>query len=222
MIPFKDDNPTGRFPYVTVLFISINVAVFFWELFVSDFGVDGASMAMGAIPKNIFTLESIQPVHPYLTVFTSMFMHGGLMHLAGNMLYLWIFADNIENLMGPVRFVIFYLMGGVFAVLAHSAVSPGSGVPMVGASGAISAVLGAYLVKYPRAKIHTLMVFGLFIQVWRIPAVIVIGFWAVIQFLNGILSPASAGGVAWFAHIGGFFFGLVAVKMFSPTRRTQA
>jgi membrane associated rhomboid family serine protease len=150
-----------------------------------------------------------------------MFMHGGLFHIAGNMLYLWIFGNNIEDRLGHTRFLVFYLLSGAVAAYAHALSSPSSEIPMVGASGAVSGILGAYLLLYPTAKVHTLIFFGFFIQVVRIPALVVIGFWGLIQVINGVISKGfmTQTGVAWFAHIGGFIFGLLTIKLWLPKRR---
>ena len=144
-----------------------------------------------------------------------MFMHGGIFHLAGNMLYLWIFGNNIEDKLGHVRFIFFYIFCGITAAYAHAIINPQSLVPMVGASGAISGVLGAYLLLFPRALVHTLVFLGFFVTVVKIPALIVIGFWVIIQFINGLISTSliQEGGVAWFAHIGGFIVGLFTIKL---------
>lgn len=219
MLPFKDDNPTETFPYLTVAFIVLNVAAFVYEVVV---GVDYAAFSYGALPAALMGRPAEpQPVHPAVTVLTSMFLHGGVVHLLGNMLYLWIFGNNIEDRLGPVRFVLFYLLGGLVAVYAHALTSPGSSVPMVGASGAIAAVLGAYLVLYPHAKVHTLVFLGFYVEVVRLPALIVIGFWAIIQFISGltVATQAAGGGTAWFAHIGGFVFGVAAIRLFVRNTR---
>jgi membrane associated rhomboid family serine protease len=177
----------------------------------------------GAIPHSILTFETRQPINPAITVFSSMFMHGGFFHLAGNMLYLWIFGNNIEDRLGHVRFVCFYVFCGVFAAYANAVADPLSTLPMVGASGAISGVLGAYLLLFPRATVHTLIFLGFFVTTVKIPALIVIGFWAIIQIVNGIISAGlhGGGGVAWFAHIGGFLVGLVTIKLWLPRRTRQ-
>ena len=150
-----------------------------------------------------------------------MFLHGGLLHIGGNMLYLWIFGNNIEDKLGHFRFLIFYLVSGIIASYAHAISSPSSNIPMIGASGAVSGVLGAYILLFPHARVHTLIFFGFFIQIVKIPALIVIGFWAIIQVINGILSQGllPQGGVAWFAHIGGFLTGLLTIKIWLPKRR---
>lgn len=195
--------------------------VFLWEIS-SQSGLKEITYTFGAIPHNILTFETGQPVNPAITVFSSMFMHGGFFHLAGNMLYLWIFGNNIEDRLGHLRFVFFYALCGVFAAYAHAIAAPKSMLPMIGASGAVSGVLGAYVLLFPKAMVHTLIFLGFFVTTVRIPALIVIGFWAIIQFLNGIVSAglSDGGGVAWFAHIGGFLIGLVTVKLWLP-RRTR-
>lgn len=217
--PYKDDNPTYSFPWVTIALLAANIGVYVWQLFspLSDLAIVSR---YGAIPYALTSFDTIQPISPFASVFTSMFMHGGLFHLMGNMLYLWIFGDNIEDAIGHVRFLFFYLISGVLAVYAHALSDPASLVPLVGASGAVSGILGAYLLLFPGARVFTLVFFGLF-WVIQIPAVIVIGLWAVVQFMNGAASAAAAhqgGGVAWFAHIGGFLFGFLTIKLWLPAR----
>ncbi|MBM4128963.1 MAG: rhomboid family intramembrane serine protease, partial [Nitrospira sp.] len=157
---------------------------------------------------------------PVLTIFSAMFMHGGILHLAGNMLYLWIFGNNIEDKLGHVRFLVFYIFCGIVSAYAHAITEPHSLIPMIGASGAISGILGAYLLLFPRAGVYTLIFLGFFIQIVKIPAFVVIGFWAIIQFINGLLSTGliKEGGVAWFAHIGGFLTGLLTIKLWLPKK----
>jgi membrane associated rhomboid family serine protease len=219
MFPYKDDNPTRTFPLVTICIIGLNIIVFVLQMLS---GGDGRRIvfAYGAIPHNIVTLESTQPIHPLLTLFTSMFMHGGLFHIFGNMLYLWIFGNNIEDRLGHVRFIIFYLFCGVVAALSHTLTAAGSNIPMIGASGAVSGVLGAYLLLFPYARIHTVIFLGFFVQTVQIPALIVIGFWAIIQVVNGLITQGimNQGGVAWFAHVGGFVAGLITIKLWQPRR----
>lgn len=201
-------------------FIAINIAVYLWGLFFA--GIDRMAVLYGAVPAALFgragymEISAIQPLHPAVTLLTSMFLHGGLLHIAGNMLYLWIFGNNIEDTIGHIRFVIFYLLAGLAAAFSHAISSPGSAVPMVGASGAVAGVLGAYLLLYPRARVHTLVFLGFFVTTVRLPALIVIGFWAIIQVVSGLGSAigGAQGGVAWFAHVGGFIFGIAAVKIF--------
>jgi membrane associated rhomboid family serine protease len=171
--------------------------------------------AYGAIPYSILSFEKTQPIHPALTIFTAMYMHGGVLHLAGNMLYLWIFGNNIEDKLGRIRFILFYTFCGIIAAYSHAITDPNSLTPMIGASGAISGILGAYLLLFPRAGVYTIIFFGFFVQIVKIPALIVIGFWAILQFVNGLVSTGlvNEGGVAWFAHIGGFLIGLVTIKL---------
>jgi membrane associated rhomboid family serine protease len=222
MIPYKDDNPTSTFPYLTIGIIILNIAVFLVQV-TSRSKMQMITYDYGAIPHNLLTFESHQPVHPTMTVFSSMFMHGGLFHLGGNMLYLWIFGNNIEDRLGHVRFIIFYLFCGIFAAYSHAITNPDSTIPMIGASGAVSGILGAYMLLFPRANVHTLLILGIFITTVKIPALIVIGFWVVIQLLNGIISSGlqNAGGVAWFAHLGGFLIGLLTIKAWLPGRIRQ-
>lgn len=174
--------------------------------------------AFGAIPYE-FTHFTNMPSYPEvafpLTLFSYMFVHGGLFHLGGNMLYLWIFGNNVEDSMSRGGYIIFYLLCGLIAGLSHILSSPNSKIPMVGASGAVSGILGAYLLLYPRAKILTLLFFGFFVKIVKIPATLLLGFWVIIQLLNSTKSVGSStGGVAWLAHIGGFLAGLVLIQFF--------
>lgn len=217
--PYKDDNPTYSFPWVTLTILAANIGVYVWQLLspLSDLVIVSR---YGAIPYALTSFDKVQPISPFATVFTSMFMHGGLFHLLGNMLYLWIFGDNVEDAIGHFRFLVFYLLSGVVAVYGHAFTDPDSLVPMVGASGAVSGILGAYLLLFPGARVFTLVFFGLF-WVIQIPAIIVIGMWAVMQFMNGLVSaavPHQGGGVAWFAHIGGFVFGMLTIRFWLPAR----
>jgi membrane associated rhomboid family serine protease len=223
MIPLKDDNPTRIFPFFTILLILLNALVFFVEL-LHPGGMKYVVYNFGAVPSNILTFRSNQPIPPYMTIVTSMFMHGGFIHILGNMLYLWIFGNNIEDRLGHFRFLLFYLVGGVVAALAHSITSPNSQIPMIGASGAVAGILGAYLLLYPRARVHTLIFFGFFIDIIRIPALIIIGFWGIIQVINGIVSKGlvQQGGVAWFAHIGGFLFGILTIRLWLQRHRRRS
>ncbi len=220
MIPFKDDNPTSTFPFVTIGIIAINILVYIWEI-MSPAGEKYIVYSYGAIPSNLISFDTMQPVHPVLTIFSAMFLHGGILHIAGNMLYLWIFGNNIEDMLGHFKFFIFYLISGIAAAYSHAIMAPSSSVPMIGASGAVAGVLGAYLLLFPRAKVHTLIFLVFFVEVVKIPALIVIGFWAIIQVVNGLLTQgvAAKGGVAWFAHIGGFLAGLLTIKLWLPKRR---
>lgn len=220
MIPYKDDNPTRSFPIVTIGLLTLNTVVFLFQL-VLPFNAQQVVYAYGAVPHFLLTFTMVQPVHPFFTVFTSMFLHGGLLHLISNMLYLWIFGDNIEDALGHMRFLLFYFLCGAAAAYSHALTDPSSLLPMVGASGAVAGVLGAYLLLFPGARVHTLIFFGFFVQTVRLPAVLVLGFWIVIQFVNGILSTglAEQGGVAWFAHIGGFACGILIVRLLFKTRK---
>jgi membrane associated rhomboid family serine protease len=214
-IPLKDENPTQRFPIVTVILIALNILIFLYQVF-SPQGLEYHVFRMGAIPYEIthFTTVTFFPrIAPPLTLLTSMFIHGGILHLFGNMLYLWIFGNNIEDFLGPFRFILFYLISGLGASLIHIAFHPSSRVPMIGASGAIAGVLGAYFLLYPEARVLTLVL----IWILPVPAFIILGLWFVAQVMNiGI-----GGGVAWFAHIGGFLIGLGLLKLYMKKRRVR-
>ena len=225
MLPLKDDVPSRSFPLFTVLLIAGNVLAFLYQVSLDltpAAATRGAStafvMEFGAVPCRITGLCPTEEFPaPYVTVFTSMFLHGGLFHIAGNMLYLWIFGDNVEDALGHFRFLGFYLLSGIGAALAQTFMNPESRIPMVGASGAISGVLGAYLFLFPHASVLTLITFGFFIRFVHIPAVIILGFWIVVQVLNGLISVGSRGdegGVAWFAHLGGFVAGVALLFLF--------
>jgi len=231
MIPLKDDVPSRSMPIVTLVLIALNVAAYVYQLslgFAADAGGRAAAEAFvfefGATPCRLTaTCDRGDFPSPYVTVFTSMFLHGSPLHVAGNMLYLWIFGDNVEDSLGHGRFLLFYLLSGVAAAAAQTITSPTSTIPMIGASGAVSGVLGAYLLLFPYATILTLMIFGFFIRSVHIPAVIVLGFWIVLQLINGWLTMSASatgrgesGGVAWFAHIGGFLAGMLLLLLFRP------
>lgn len=210
MIPLKDHNPRSTPPVVTVVIILANVVAFYSEI---RYGFDPVITRFGAVPSDILHGLRLE------TLFTSMFLHGGFMHIAGNMLYLWIFGDNIEHYLGHSRFLVFYLLCGLLATLGHILLGGASHVPMVGASGAISGVLGAYLVKYPKAKVVVLIPIIWFLTVRTIPAFFVLGFWFLLQLLYGLGSlDTQGGGVAFWAHVGGFVAGMALVFVF-PTRR---
>ena len=222
MIPLKDNIPSSRTPLITIGLIVINVLVYLNQLTLPPRAAVRFVYLYGLIPVEISQGQLLVP-HPvplYGTILTSMFVHGGLFHLAGNMLYLWIFGDNVEDRLGRVRFLLFYFLSGVGAAAAQILSDPHSKIPMVGASGAISGVLGAYLLLYPHARVVTLVFFGWFVRVIEIRALIVLGFWIVVQLVSGLLTwGAQVGGVAWFAHVGGFVAGLVMVI---PLRRREA
>ena len=211
--PIRDDNPTVRRPYLTVTLIVVNCLVFFWSYFQGQQGFRLAVINFGYIP-NLFLHPSEYvdaPGHILTTPLTSMFMHGGWMHLIGNMLFLWIFGNNIEDYFGRIKFLAFYLLSGFAAIALYTLFNPGSEVPLVGASGAIAGVMGAYLVLHPRAEITCLIVF-FFIQFVVLPAKIVLGIWFGLQILMSILGSSTGGGVAWLAHVGGFVFGFLILK----------
>ena len=220
MIPFKVDNPTNNVPFVTIGLIIANIIVFVWEM-VTPMEGEQIALLYGAISHNLVTFRSTQMVSPLVSVLTSMFLHGGFFHIAGNMLFLWIFGDNIEEALGHFRFLVFYLFSGVVAAYGNALTDPQSMLPMIGASGAISGVLGAYILLFPRARVHTLLFFGFFWQIVRIPAVLVIGFWFLIQVFSGLSSAGTLqhGGVAWFAHVGGFLAGLLTIKFWLPQKK---
>jgi membrane associated rhomboid family serine protease len=222
LIPYKDDNPTQRTPYITVGIIAANILIFLWQIF-SRSGLRESVFTYGAIPYNMISFETNQPINPFFTVFSSMFMHGGFLHLAFNMLYLWIFGNNIEDKLGHVRFIIFYIFCGIIAAYAHAITASHSHIPMVGASGAVSGILGAYILLFPRATVHTIVILGFFVTTVKIPALIVIGFWAIIQLASGLLSTGvhDKGGIAWFAHIGGFLIGFLTIKLWLPRRNKR-
>ena len=222
MIPYKDDNPGKTIPFVTIALIALNIIVFIMQI-MSRSEEKELVYAFGAIPQYLVSPSAaVQPIHPWLTLFTAMFMHGGLLHIGGNMLYLWIFGNNVEDFLGHGKYLLLYLLWGVFAAMGHTLLNSSSEVPMIGASGAISGVLGAYMVLYPRARVHTLIFLGFFVQTVRIPALIVIGFWAIIQVVNGLVAQGiNQGGVAWFAHVGGFLAGLATILLWPKRRDNQ-
>jgi membrane associated rhomboid family serine protease len=253
VFPLKDNIPTDRFPVVTVALIALNViAYFFWQQGGLTFGdpsnahyfsnlIDyaqfpyeithpgdhceavGQAIACEGMPGVQGTAEP-QPA-TWLTLFTSMFMHGGLLHLGGNMLFLWIFGNNVEDSMGPVKFVVFYLLGGLAATAGQVLVGPNSAVPNVGASGAIAGVLGGYILLFPRARVITVIFIVFFFTILELPAMLILGFWFVEQVLFGYFDLNTGGhaegGVAYFAHIGGFVFGLIAIKLFADERKRR-
>jgi membrane associated rhomboid family serine protease len=217
VIPLRDSNPTRQTPYVTVLLIAACSLAFLWELAVQAGGGDAALdqfiARYGAVPANITAAVRGGNLFSAATlgIVTSIFLHGGWLHLLGNMLFLWIFGNNIEDRLGRLPFLGFYLAGGIAAALAQVAIDPGSDVPLIGASGAIAAVLGAYFVFYPRARVTSLVFLGFFYQVLNVPAIIVLGYWFVLQLIDGFASLGAdnaQGGVAFFAHIGGFVAGM--------------
>ena len=219
MIPLKDDNPTHSTPIITYIIIGICVVVFLLELSSPYYKTGAIFYSWGVIPASLIhgvpIPDEIYRVPPTVTLITSMFMHGGFMHLIGNMLYMWIFADNIEDEIGKVKFIIFYLLSGIAAALTQVFLNTESMIPMVGASGAIGGVLGAYIVNHPRAKVLVLIPLGFFSQIVKIPAIFVLGIWFILQFVNSAFTSSAGGGVAYGAHIGGFIFGAVAILFFN-------
>ncbi len=245
MFPLKDNIPPRRFPVLTVALILANVAMFlFFQGAPLGFGGssfdEGRVIEYGAIPYEVShpgeqciprgqalacgpeqqaeraVGQDLAPT--WLTVLTSMFMHGGLLHIAGNMLFLWIFGNNIEDSMGRVRFLLFYLLGGVAALAAQTVYSPDAAVPTIGASGAVAAVLGGYALLYPRARVITVIFIIFFFQFIELPAMVVLGLWFLLQLFYGAAEaaqPVAGGGVAYWAHIGGFVFGLLLIKLFA-------
>ena len=230
MIPLRDDNPTTIKPLVTIVLIALCSLIFLWQISLGARGFEAAVLSLGVIPATLLGSARLPPelalAPPALTVFTSMFLHGGWMHLIGNMLYLWIFGNNVEDAMGHGRFVFFYLLCGIAAVFAQTLPNPESTIPMIGASGAISGVLGAYLLLYPHARVLVLIPFGFYTRLVRLPAMAVLGFWFVLQIVSSAFADPRAGGVAFGAHIGGFVAGMVLlllfkrrhVRLFAPAR----
>jgi membrane associated rhomboid family serine protease len=239
VFPLKDNIPTLHFPVVTVTLIALNVAsYFFWQRGGLTLGDPSSHHYFcnlydyAAIPYEITNSgEQVAaqgcptPGAPtWLTVFTAMFMHGGLLHLGGNMLFLWIFGNNVEDSMGRVKFLLFYLLGGLAATALQVVVGPDSMVPNLGASGAIAGVLGGYLILFPRARVVTVIFIVFFFTIVELPALLILGFWFVQQILFGYFDLNSAGengGVAYFAHIGGFAFGLLAIRLFASERKRR-
>ena len=225
LIPLKDENPTRTFPSVVILLIAANVVAYLYQSLLPDSQQQQFVYTYGAIPVLLLgkaKLSGLVPLAPiWLSVFTAMFLHGGLLHLGSNMLYLWIFGNNVEDTLGHFRFLVFYLLCGLIAAGAQVALSMNSAVPMIGASGAIAGVLGAYYVKFPTARIRTLVLLLPFITVVMLPASLVLILWFLLQVLQsvGSLGASSArGGVAVFAHVGGFVAGWVLVRRFEPRR----
>jgi membrane associated rhomboid family serine protease len=225
LIPLSDeDRPHQRFHLVVLLLLLANIAVFIYQISLGSDGFARFVYQYGVIPYEITRVTDLPPTIDYpvwITIFTSMFMHGSILHIAFNMLYLWVFGDNVEDAMGPGGFLMFYVICGIGAVAAQIAISPGSQTPMVGASGAIAGVLAAYLVLFPGGRVRVLTFIVIIPIFFRLPALIVIGFWVIAQLVSGYVSlgpsaqnAAGGGGVAYFAHIGGFFTGLVLVWFF--------
>lgn len=213
MLPLRDDIPSERRPVITYLIVGINVLVFFYELLLSRDGLQDFFISYGVVPINIIYGENLY------TLFTAMFIHANFAHILGNMLYLWIFGDNVEDSLGRFWFIIMYLLSGLVGSFAHILVVPDSAIPTIGASGAVSGVLGAYLVLYPNARVLTLVPLGFFLRILLLPAGLFLGFWIFLQLLYGFSSIGGHSGVAYFAHIGGFIVGLFFGLIFRRRRR---
>ena len=225
MLPLKDENPSRTFPFVTLLLIAANLAVFVYEALLPRDLLEQFVLAYGAVPAR-FTASLSRPLlpldAPWITLVTSMFLHGGLMHIAGNMLYLWIFGDNIEDRVGHLRFVAFYLICGISAAAVQIVASPASRAPLVGASGAIAGILGAYVLLFPGARVLTLVPIFFFIRIVRIPAIFVLGLWFLLQVLAAPGSAVGGAGVAFFAHVGGFLVGMMLIGVLLKRLRRSA
>jgi len=218
MIPLRDEVRGQTTPYVTYAVIAACVLAFLWEATFSAQVQQRLIYGLGFIPAVLMTEKQLAPelqiVPPAITIITSMFLHGGFLHLAGNMLFLWVFGDNVEDAMGHWRYAVFYVLCGVGAAFSQALPNPGSEVPMIGASGALSGVLGAYLLLHPHARVLVLVPIGFVLQLVYLPAAIMLGLWFLIQILSSLFSSSEQGGVAWFAHIGGFVAGMMLVPLF--------
>ena len=224
MIPLRDANPSSTRPVVTVTLIVLNVIVFLFELALSDQGLEQLFFTMGLVPAKVALFPvspDVSAVDAFLPFLSSMFLHGDIWHILGNMWFLWIFGDNIEDRLGRARYLFFYLICGVGAGVTHMAFNWGSPIPTIGASGAVAGVLGAYMLLYPRHKVLTLIPLFFFITWIELPAVVVLLYWFVIQFFSGAasLGAGGSGGVAWWAHVGGFALGMALVKLLAPPSR---
>ena len=217
MIPLRDVIPSRTTPYVTIGLIAVNALVYLYEMTLGDTSLEEFILYFGLVPA----------AFSWVAVLTSMFLHGGLLHVGGNMLFLWIFGDNVEDRMGHGRFVVFYLLCGAAAALAQTAMSPDSVVPMVGASGAVAGIMGAYFVLYPHSRIVTLIPLFVFFHVMEVPALVFLGLWFVLQFVSGVGSIAAAtggepaGGIAFWAHVAGFVAGVSGVLVFRRPERQR-
>lgn len=222
LLPLKDENPSQSFPSVVVALIIVNFLIFFYELSLSAAGLQHLVQRFGLTPYYLLH-PSASPLHPvwlaYFTIFSSMFLHGGFEHIAGNMLFLWIFGNNVEDAEGHWHFLLFYLAAGTVAALTQTVVFPGSEIPSIGASGAIAGVLGAYIVLFPRARVITVILPFIFLPFY-LPTYIVIGLWFLLQLFSGLLSITGslAAPIAFFAHIGGFITGILLVRFLKQRR----
>ncbi len=227
MIPLRDRNPSGTFPVVTVAIIVVNMVMFIYELSMG-YRLERFLMTWGLVPlkaSHFFHIPELTIADAFAPFFTSMFLHGGWLHVIGNMWYLWIFGDNVEDRLGHVRYALFYLICGLGAAVTHVLFNSSSGVPVVGASGAVAGVLGAYLFCFPKARVLTLVFIFIFITTIEIPAYFFLAFWFLLQFLSGTMSIAArvgdAGGVAWWAHVGGFVLGVILIRRMRRHNRSR-
>ena len=227
MIPLKDMTPRRSVPFVTLLLIAVDVFVFVHQISLSPAAAEAFVKTYGLVPAKIslaltghhYTMEQA-----LLPLFTCMFLHGGILHILGNMWFLWIFGGNVEDRFGALPYLAFYLVCGIGSGISQVLFSWGSHIPSIGASGAISGVLGAYIVFFPRSRILTLVPLFIIFFLWRIPAIIFIGLWFAMQFLSGVVSlgQANVGGVAWWAHVGGFLLGMLIAGLANPSKRERA
>jgi membrane associated rhomboid family serine protease len=223
MLPLRDDNPRSTVPFVTYLLIALNVLAFLWELSLGP-ALENALLSLAFIPARFWLPGNF--VADLFTIVVSMFLHGGLLHIGSNMLYLFIFGDNVEDRLGHGKYLVFYLACGFLATFAHAFFSPASRIPAIGASGAIAGVLGAYLVLFPRAQVTTLIPIFILITIRQIPAIFILGFWFILQLFSGVGSlgvtdAQDMGGVAYFAHIGGFVAGMLLIAPFGGLRKPR-
>jgi membrane associated rhomboid family serine protease len=222
MIPFRDNIPSRTYPIITISIIVINTLAFLYELSLGS-SVEFLIEQYGVIPLKTMdgTSHGVSALAIIVPYFTSIFLHGGWAHLIGNMWYLWIFGDNVEDRLGHMSYLLFYILCGLGAGIVHTIANVSSPIPSIGASGAIAGVLGAYFMSYPHARVLTLIPLFIFFQVIEIPALIVLGFWFILQFLSGAASfGAAGGGVAWWAHVGGVLVGILLLAVF-PKKRLQ-
>lgn len=220
MIPLRDNIKSRRFPLITVVLIGLNALVFFFELTLDQADLYSFFMEYGVVPQRVTIMASMLGEGAGISLVTAMFIHGGWAHIIGNMLYLWVFGDNVEDVLGRFGFILFYLTTGLVGNLAHVLANPGSIVPTVGASGAVAGVLGAYFLLYPRARVLTLVPLGIFLHLLEVPAYVLLLLWFVIQLSSGIadLGIQVSQGVAWWAHIGGFASGALVIRFLRPVR----
>ncbi len=217
MFPLRDNIPSRSICIITILLIILNLYIYYQEILLSDALLTKIIKRYGLIPARLtaITAQGSLDFSPYVTLISNLFLHGGWMHVLGNMWYMWVFADNVEDWLGHFRFIIFYLACGVIANITHIVLDPSSTIPTIGASGAVSGILGAYLVLYPKAKVKTLVPIFVFLSIFEIPAVIFLGLWFIFQLFSGTAALHSSGSnIAWWAHIGGFIGGMILIRFF--------